>query len=995
MPRRRTFPFVVFLFVTLLLASAVSAQQTGAVSGRVITSDGQGLPGVTVEARSNILPQARISATMGNGNYNLPALAPGTYTVTFTLAGMRTVTRNVQVLLDQSATVNVEMAVESVSETITVTADSPLIDPTSTAIKSAVNQDMIQQVPTGQDYRDLLKLAPAVQYSEDIIRGPSSGGSGQDNVYQFDGVNISLPLYGTLSAEPSSHDIQQVAITKGGAKAVDFNRAAGFTMDSVSKSGTNEWAGEIKYQIQNADFTSDQDVAVTSIYDQDQAWATVGLGGPILKDRLHFYGSYYNPTVDRANSSNAYGDVPNYESNREEFFGKLTLTPIGNLLIHGSYRDSSRTGDNASIGSFEMPSAGTAEESGLKITILEGSWVLNSRSFATMKYNDYENITSAVANTMVGAVPSLNLGAQLDLNNLANMGYFVVPSYRTTAPLPTPEYRTFAQPFIDKYGYLNSSGVRTGGGAVGGDPYAFDNIDFLRESLQLGYDFTLGENLTHDIHVGAQQYEDTEVLLRASNGWGTVSVPHNFANCPSGTQCAGTRYSFIGSFLRVAGGTGTDPSLTSSFESTNLELNDTMRWGNWSFNVGVMLSEDTLFGQGMQNDSSAESGYVLAPGNKYEMYKVDFMDQVQPRLGATWAYNGVDTVYASYAKYNAAVSSLPRAASWDRSLFNQLYEVYFDAEGREIGNRAVGGSSGKLFVEDLDPRYTDEFILGTSKQMTNAWTARAYTRYRYSTNFWEDTNNNARVDFGAPADIPHELYIPELNSMRTQICASNRTICPSGMSGSSYVIAELEGAFTKYWEATLESDLKIGKASLNGTYTWSHYYGTFDQDNTTTNNDLSIFVGSSNIADDPGRQMWDHRYGDLRSDRRHLLKLYGFYSLPWNATVGAYSVYQSGHAWEAWSYEPYANLTTSKSDTNRYGEPAGSRQTDAHYQMDLNYTQNIPIAGLNLQLIGDIYNVTDNQTGYNPQPSVHSTQFGESRSYYRPQRFQLAVRLQF
>ncbi|MFN2240576.1 MAG: hypothetical protein ABR524_14415 [Thermoanaerobaculia bacterium] len=96
-----------------------------------------------------------------------------------------------------------------------------------------------------------------------------------------------------------------------------------------------------------------------------------------------------------------------------------------------------------------------------------------------------------------------------------------------------------------------------------------------------------------------------------------------------------------------------------------------------------------------------------------------------------------------------------------------------------------------------------------------------------------------------------------------------------------------------------------------------------------------------------------------------------------------------------WSYEPYSHLTTSRSDTNRYGEPAGSRTTPDHYQVDLNYTQNIPVAGLNLQLIGDIYNVTDNQTGYNPDPYFHDSTFGNFRSYYRPQRFQLAVRLQF
>ena len=81
------------------------------------------------------------------------------------------------------------------------------------------------------------------------MRGPSAGGSGQDNVYQFDGVNVTLPLFGTLSAEPASHDIAQVTTIKGGARAVDFDRSGGFSIDSVSKSGTNRYAGEVELPV--------------------------------------------------------------------------------------------------------------------------------------------------------------------------------------------------------------------------------------------------------------------------------------------------------------------------------------------------------------------------------------------------------------------------------------------------------------------------------------------------------------------------------------------------------------------------------------------------------------------------------------------------------------------------------------------------------------------------------------------------------------------------
>ena len=105
---------------------------------------------------------------------------------------------------------------------------------------------------------------------------------------------------------------------------------------------------------------------------------------------------------------------------------------------------------------------------------------------------------------------------------------------------------------------------------------------------------------------------------------------------------------------------------------------------------------------------------------------------------------------------------------------------------------------------------------------------------------------------------------------------------------------------------------------------------------------------------------------------------------------------QSGQPWEAWSYEPYISLTTSTSDTARLAEPAGSRRTDGHWQLDLNYTQNLRLGQwINLQIAADFFNVNNRQTGYNYQPSVHDSTFNTPRDYYDPRRFQLAARFRF
>jgi hypothetical protein len=244
-----------------------------------------------------------VTVTGANGDYRLPALPPGAYTLKFDLSGMQSVTRKAQVQLAQDTVADAKLGV-GLQETVTVTAEASLIDRESATITSGLSSQEITTLPVGQDYRDLQKLIPGVQYSQDITRGPSAGGSGQDNVYQFDGVNVTLPLFGTLSAEPASHDIAQVTVVKGGARAVDFDRAGGFAMDSVSKSGTSKYSGQLSYQLQSAGMSSDLNSGVRSRYEQDRSWFNVNLGGPVVKDRLYFYGSYYRPTKSRENRSN-------------------------------------------------------------------------------------------------------------------------------------------------------------------------------------------------------------------------------------------------------------------------------------------------------------------------------------------------------------------------------------------------------------------------------------------------------------------------------------------------------------------------------------------------------------------------------------------------------------------------------------------------------------------------------------------------------------------
>jgi len=961
----------VVLFAVLAAGPAL-AQQTGAVAGRVTDTNDQPLPGVTVVAAGDVLPRPRSTVTGADGGYRIQLLPPGRYELTFGLEGLATETRPVEVLLDQTAYLDVTLRLETVSEEVAVVAALPSIDPGSAELKSALGSEVIERLPIGQDYRDLVKLVPGVQYSEDTVRGPSAGGSGQDNVYLFDGVNVGLPLFGTLSSEPSSHDIEQISVIRGGAKATDFNRSGGFTIDSVSRSGTNRFRGAASYQVQTDGMTSERRTG-GSEFEQDEDWAVANVGGPLLADSLFFYASYFRPTIERGNRSNLYGEVPDFDSERDELFGKLTWTPTDSLILHGSYRDSEREEHGNSVETATSAgSTSTGADSTLEIATLEGSWVATADSYVTFSYTDFANDTSGRPDTMFGFQIRTDGSVRLDVDNLDRQGLFTVP----TPSAGEDAFNEFIAPLIERYGFLEN-GVRMGGGRVGGGSQINDQ-DFARESFKAGYDHALGR---HELHAGYQWSEDSEVLSRTSNGWGSITVPGGRGTLPDGTPIFYEARFEQQSLLQAAG--VAVPPIESFFESQNVELNDTIRLEDWTFNVGVLLSNDELYGQGLRENSANVSGFELAPGSKYKMYEIDFEDMISPRLAATWSHDGRDTVYASFARYYPAASSLPRAASWARNN-RATISAFFDAEGNLIGTDPVASSSGKFFQPDMDPRSIDEYVVGHSRQLSRRWTAKAHARYRYGANFWEDTNNTARLAFEPPPGVPQELYIPELNDYRAEV------------GGSTYVIAELDGAFTKYWEASAEAEWRGAGAYFKGSYVWSHYYGNFDQDNTTTENDDNIFIGSSFLADGAGRQIWDSRYGDLRGDRRHQLKLYGYYSLPWNGSAGAYAIYQSGQPWETWSHLPYSHLTGSTSDTSRFAEPAGSRTASDHYQLDLNYIHDFPFGGrYNVQVRADLFNVFDQQTGYNVQNQLSLADFGEPRRFFNPRRLQLMVRLQF
>ncbi len=957
----------IFFLSVLISAPFATAQQAGDIEGVVTLRGGTTPADIAVVAKSDVMPRARATRTDAEGRYALSQLIPGVYRVTFELSGGASHTATTHVLLSQTTVLHVELEpANNVEEVVVVGQRIGLRSRASLA--NAIDGDAVRSVPAGSDYRDLVKLAPGVQYTQDAVRGPSAGGSGQDNVYRFDGVDVSLPMFGTLSAEPSSHDIDQVTFERGGVGAVGFNRSGGFTMDSTARSGTDQFQASVEYALAPKDLVADRKSGAESA-ETDRRWITVTGGGPVLPSRLYFYGSFFAPHEGRSNKATAYGPAKDYANTRREYYGKFTYAPTDAVLLNASHRTSTREERGVSVGPFEADSVSLGGRAEQDVSSFDGSWLTPFGSTVTFRYADYALRGSELPDTLLDVQPALD--AILDVSNLDRMGHLSVPSRVDGADA----FNAAIEPIIQRYGYIDASG-RRGGGAVGAHPQIGEQA-FYRRSLDLSFDHELTwGRFRHDLHAGLRRADARETLRRTSNGWGRIEVPGGVDPADDGTPIF---YVATVQQMSIERPDGTSVAPINSYtESTSLELNDNVRFGDFSVNLGVLVSQDALYGQGLRSAPGGYSGFALEPGARYRMYTISWQDMIQPRLGGTWSLGGENTLFANFARYNPEANSLARAASWDRNTRASL-RVLFDEAGRIIEHEPHPGSSGKVFQDGLTPRRVDEWTVGATRELPGGFTLRAHLRRREGSHFWEDTWNLSRGYDNAPPHIAAKgPYVPDLDAIRAEI------------GGSSYVIAELDDAYTRYWEAALELEWRGERGYLNASYVRSRHTGNFDQDNTSAVNDANRFIGSSNLADGYGRQLWDNKDGVLRGDRPHLLKAFGHLDLPWRARAGMYVVYQSGQPWEAWDSLAYG-LPSYFSSTIRHAEPAGSRRSGSHWQLDLSYEHPVRVPmGAEAKLRLDLFNLLDRQTGYNVNPYARDATFGQPRNYFDSRRVQVS-----
>jgi Carboxypeptidase regulatory-like domain len=304
--RMTTGPACLVLGLFLMAAPTVFAQAS--ITGTVRDTSGAVLPGVTVEASSPaLIEKVRTATTDGNGQYRIVDLRAGGYTVTFALAGFTTVRREAVTLEGSfTATINIDMRVGELTETITVTGESPIVDVQSVRRQMVLDNDIISAIPSSRSYNNLIQLIPNsvnqagaptdVQVVPGMVVFGGFGGRSNEGRVNVDGLSVGSAFNG---AGVSSYiadvgNAREIAmITSGGLGEVE---GGGPALNVLPKEGGNAvrgtfFAAGVTGGMVGSNYTQElRDRGLTTPGETRQVWDfNLGIGGPLAKDRVWYY----------------------------------------------------------------------------------------------------------------------------------------------------------------------------------------------------------------------------------------------------------------------------------------------------------------------------------------------------------------------------------------------------------------------------------------------------------------------------------------------------------------------------------------------------------------------------------------------------------------------------------------------------------------------------------------------------------------------------------
>jgi hypothetical protein len=729
--------------LALFVAVGAWAQvQTGNIFGRVLTRDGAPVPGATVTLSGIGAPQTFV--TDAQGNFRFLNLSPGNYQLKAELAGMGSAVRTgIGVNIGRSSDVSLMMS-PSVEQAITVTAEAPVLDVRKTGTGSNVTRVELEKIPTARDPWVILQQTPGVIMDRNNVGGNESGQqsvyvskgtTGTQSTWNVDGVNITD--FGATGSSPTYYDFdvfEEMQITTGGTDP--RIQTPGVQLNMVTKRGTNDFRGSARMMRASRDWQADPEIPeeaagylarVNEINETEELGAEIG--GPIIRDRLWFWGAYGEQNIDILTatllSGSRFRDKTELENHNVKF--NAQILPSNHLTVVDQFGAKIKLGRNVGVtrppetawnqnNAYENGTGGLTDPTLWKI---EDTQIIGSNLYLTGLYSEVQGGFQLIADNGNGC-QSFDCGVD------------ALPAYRDSAG-DNAWHRT----------YLSYESIRPQ------TQYRLDGSAF----------FSTGD-LNHELKFG---WGYREASVTSSTAWPGSQYSYNYGAGFNPDTPASTGYV---AFMRI-------PTFTYESQATDFYVGDTLLLNNLTIQAGLrwdIQKGATSQGVGQPNPNIPD----ILPGYSFgEVSGLEWSD-ISPRVGLTYTM-GADRrtlLRASYSRYvnqlnsGAVLAVSPGSAAYIYYYFNDVNSDHI-AQRNEIDfnygpffwrgfdpDNPTAFTQRTRWYNDLGAPYTDEIILGGEREILNGFSVGLNATYRKLDNFIQTIGEKTQGgnDFYSPAD---------------------------------------------------------------------------------------------------------------------------------------------------------------------------------------------------------------------------------------------------
>lgn len=951
------------LLVSLMAFGAYGqGAQSGNIFGTVVGSDGSALPGVTVTLTGGGAPQTTV--TDAQGRFRFINLSPDTYSLRAELAGMGEATRGgITVNIGRNADVTMTLN-PSVSQTITVTAEAPLLDTRRTGTGATITEVELEEVPTARDPWVILQQVPGVQMDRINVGGNESGqqstfvskGITQDEAtYSVDGVNTTdMIATGGSSAYYDFGSFEEMQVTTGGTDP--RVQTPGAQINIVTKRGTNDFSGSGRYYLTDGEWQAEPEVPAEAIsylgrpneISEVTEWG-FEVGGPIIRDRLWAWGAY----ADNQISLFVAQPKASFESGAPRFFdntlletknAKLNAQIMRNNSATFFYVDNQKSKQGRNAGPNRPP---------------ETTW--NQAGFGPKGTYKLEDTHIFSSNFYLTAMASrVNGGFGLWSNSGKGCADLACATDASLAS-PTLSLKTgsWRNGFISVEGERPQEQLRLDGST-------FFNTGALSHELKFGFGYRTAST------TGATAWGPNNQLQVAFDG--LFGLPQGF----------GITY-----FYAFGGG---DP--TYEFSYNDIYVGDTMLFGNLTVQAGLRF--DTQ--KADPGDIVAQANLTVpeylpaltAPAGNLQTME---WKSISPRIGLTYAL-GEDKRTLLRAAYNNYVGQLGSNTSGYTSTIPITYRYLgfytMDANGDDVITRdeilfdyGIYGTPygfdpdnptsvlGTTRVDsDIDPPTTNEFIIGGEREILRDFVVGVNYTHRKMDNFVGQRAEKTQgagdwytsADYELVTTITNPPGTPEASySIPVYQLKGGDNPVPLPVFG---VLTNLPGYTQTYDGLELTAVKRMANRwMLRGNISWNDWRQQVGNEFITDPTPLRVGAGCSNCDDS---EVVEQSTGSGNKtgvwvDSDWAVNLAGVYQIPFiEANLGASFTMRQGY--------PVLYVHTVPGSITREGAKnvlvtdVGEDRLDNPYSLDLRLSKDFRFQAVGFELSVDAFNITNSQT---------------------------------